>query len=84
MSNVHFLGEGEGSRNMANKGRLTEFDDLPYENLANAIILQATKDYRDAKRKHDQQEISFITKFFRSQWFTQLTKVDPEYILERL
>ena len=23
----------------------------PYENLANAIILQAVKDYRDARRK---------------------------------
>ena len=53
----------------------------PYENLANAIVLQAVKDYRltDDEREHKE-----IERFFRSGWFGVLSKVDPEYLIRQL
>ena len=48
----------------------------PYENLAQAIILQAVKDYR---LTDDECE-----RFFRSGWFGVLSKVDPEYLIKKL
>ncbi len=53
----------------------------PYENLANAIILQAVKDYRLNDREPELQEIE---RFFRSGWFGVLSKVDPEYLIRQL
>lgn len=53
----------------------------PYENLANAIILQAVKDYR---LTDDEQELQEIERFFRSGWFSVLSKVDPEYLIKEL
>ena len=49
----------------------------PYENLANAVILQAVRDYRTALRalrmnprnKAAQTEKESIERFFRSQWY---------------
>ena len=53
----------------------------PYEELANAIILQAVKDYR---LTDDEQELQEIERFFRSGWFGVLSKVDPEYLIKKL
>ena len=53
----------------------------PYENLANAIILQVVKDYR---LTDDEQEFQEIERFFRSGWFGVLSKVDPEYLIRQL
>ncbi|MBO6270118.1 MAG: hypothetical protein II008_19500 [Oscillospiraceae bacterium] len=53
----------------------------PYENLANAIVLQAVKDYR---LTDDEAELAEIERFFRSDWFGVLTDVDPEYLIRRL
>ena len=50
----------------------------PYENLANAIVLQAVKDYR---LTDDEAELAEIERFFRSDWFGVLTDVDPEYLI---
>ncbi len=63
-----------------------------YEKLANAIILQAVKDYRAAKKKLKKQPtkkdaeimIKDTERFFRSDWFTALTNVDGEVILRKL
>ena len=53
----------------------------PYEELANAIILQAVKDYR----LHDEkQEIVSIERFFRSEWFGVLTNINPEILIAKL
>lgn len=63
-----------------------------YENLANAIILQAVKDYRMALKslkansrnraaKADKDEIE---RFFRSGWFSVLTSVDGEMLIRSL
>ena len=53
----------------------------PYENLANAIILQAVKDYR---LTDDEQQLQEIERFFRSGWFGALSKVDPEFLIKEL
>ena len=64
----------------------------PYENLANAIVLQAVKDYRDALKKlkinsnnrsalywkHD------VERFFRSNWYSYLTSIDSEWLINKL
>lgn len=53
----------------------------PYEDLAQAIILQAVKDYR---LHDDEKELASIERFFRSDWFGVLTSVDPELLIARL
>lgn len=66
----------------------------PLESLANGIIIQAAKDYRSAcvrirsprSRKKDEAERmkEECLRFFRSQWFTQLTRMEPEFLIRRL
>lgn len=64
----------------------------PYEKLANAIILQATKDYRDAKKKlaRDKNNLTANNRkaecidFFRSNWFGILTELNPEFLIKAL
>ena len=63
-----------------------------YENLANAIILQAVKDYRMALRslkanprnRTAQADKAEIERFFRSQWYSALTSVDGEMLIRSL
>lgn len=52
----------------------------PYEELANAIILQAVKDYW---LTDDERELQEIERFLRSGWFGVLSKVDPEFLIKR-
>ena len=49
--------------------------------LANAIILQAVKDYRHA---YSPQKRAEIKRFFRSEWFRALTPLDGEKIITKL
>ncbi len=64
----------------------------PYEELANAIILQAVKDYRKALRqlkRNPQYSSAIIEKeecehFFQSEWFEDLTKVDGLWLMRKL
>lgn len=60
-----------------------------YENLANAIILQAVKDYKSAlhrleehpgnrEARHDKRALEY---FFHSQWYGVLTDLDPERLI---
>ena len=64
--------------------------ELAYRNLANAIILQAVSDYRDAlngisyNKYSPESIVKEIERFFRSEYFEILTRVNPEYILDRL
>ena len=53
----------------------------PYEELANAIVLEAVKDYR---LHDDEQELSSIERFFRSVWFSTLTSINPEMLISKL
>lgn len=60
-----------------------------YERLANAIVIQAVNDYRSALKlakrnpsaEHDVKELE---RFFRSEWYSVLTGVETEYLIEKL
>ena len=64
----------------------------PYERPANAIILQAVKDYRVAlkrikanpKNRTALDEALTIEKFFRGPLYSVLTSVDPEFLISKL
>jgi hypothetical protein len=71
----------------ANRSKAVKGD--PYENLANAIILQAVSDYRAALRRYRRhgrpdRELEDCERFFRSQWFGCLTGVDGEYLIRKI
>ena len=51
------------------------------ELLANAIILQAVKDFRHTYSPQTRAEIK---RFFRSEWFRALTRLDGEKIITKL
>lgn len=57
-----------------------------FENLANAIILQAVKDYRDALNELQKARAMMddCEKFFRSSWYQTLTSVDGEMLIQKL
>ena len=61
-----------------------------YHDLANAIILQAVEDYRDALNgksynyKPPEYIVKSVEKFFRSNYFKILTNVSGEYLIEQL
>lgn len=63
-----------------------------YEALANAIVLQAANDYREVSRilaEHPNDRSArckktHLLRFFRSEWFGTLTKIEPEYLIRRL
>lgn len=77
-------------RNVRSAARVAVNENLDcYENLANAIILQAVKDYKKALRqlegnsrnqeaRHDKARLE---KFFCSQWYGILTDLDPERLM---
>lgn len=56
----------------------------PYEELANAIILKAVKDYRSSSRRRAKGRKSSSAqymqeeclRFFRGEWFTVLTDIN--------
>lgn len=65
----------------------------PYENLANAIIIQACKDFRRAYKRYLRRyrssdkpdaELLELESFFRSDWYKTLTSVDGEYLMDRI
>ena len=66
--------------------------DEGWKNLANAIILQAVKDFRPAYRrlrrhpedKLAQDTVREITKFFCSDYFCALTDLDGPALLQRI
>ena len=63
-----------------------------WQDLANAIIIQAVKDHRRAQRvlKAHQRHIAAkkikdeTESFFRSDWYRALTNVDGEVLIKRL
>lgn len=64
----------------------------PYRELAQAIIVQAVKDYRKALcdlKKNSKYEPARMVKaeceqFFRSKWFSLLTELDGEALMNAL
>ncbi len=57
----------------------------PLELLANGIVEQAVSDYRRLWnfQKTDYAKRELI-EFFYSKWFALLTKIDPDWLIERL
>ena len=63
-----------------------------YEAIANAIILQAVKDYRmalkslkaNSRNMTAQADKAEIEQFFRSQWYSALTDVNGEMLIRSL
>ncbi len=64
----------------------------PWLNLANAIVIQAAKEYRSAlrrlRRKPDnaaaKADADEIERFFRSGWYECLTTVPGELLIKKL
>ncbi|MCR5844830.1 MAG: hypothetical protein K6G66_12880 [Oscillospiraceae bacterium] len=63
-----------------------------YEELANAVIIQAAKDFTAAYKRmkrfpndtRAQDEVREITKFFCSQWFEVLSDADGPTLLRKI
>ena len=64
----------------------------PYENMANAIVITAAKDYRDAlqslsrnknnnKVKRMKEEVE---RFFNSDWYSVLTDLDGAFLMRKI
>ena len=53
----------------------------PYEELANAIVLRAVKDYRMAKSPDQKKKLE---EFFLSDWYKVLTSLDGAMLLQKL
>ena len=76
------------ARRLLNGGKIM----TGYQALANAIIAQAARDYRTAlriqKRHPDSRaalsEIRRLERFFRSNWYSVLTNLNPEYLIAML
>ncbi len=70
----------------------TNSDIDPCERLANAIILQAVKDYRDACKKLARGKTNHAAevvkeecrRFFLSDWFSVLTNIDGAMLVRKL
>jgi hypothetical protein len=67
-------------------------DKEAWENLANAIVLSAVKDYKRAllhlKRNPDSESakraVEREEQFFYSSWFEVLTNLDPSYLFRKM
>ena len=63
-----------------------------WEDLANAIIISAVKDYANAYRRvlrhpdnvSNQEEVKELERFFFGEWYAKLTDLDPHYLLDRI
>ena len=53
----------------------------PWQELANAVVLQAVEDFRMSE---DPQDLEALEQFFLSPWFGALTSLDPEYLITEL
>ena len=63
-----------------------------YTDLANAIIIQAAKDYRNALKtlkRYPRYEpakavVAEVEEFFRSEWYRTLTSVDADMLMTKI
>ena len=63
-----------------------------YENLANAIVLSAVRDYKrellHLKRNPDSESakraVAREEKFFYGPWYEMLTNLDPSYLIRKM
>lgn len=66
------------------KDEKKELMDENFRDLANAIVLQAVADYRDAILYNDPKIERRCERFFRSQWCNLLTRVRRDYLAEKI
>ena len=65
-------------------------EEMCYRDLANAIVLQAVEDYRNAlngrsyNRYSPDRVIIELENFFHSEYYQTLTKVNGDYLIELL
>ena len=65
--------------------RLNYTDDAaPWQNLANAIVQQAARDYAQAIVDNDEGMTSSCERFFSGGWCTQLTSLDGVLIMHQV
>ena len=64
--------------------RIVSDDGNGWEMLAAAIIRQAIDDYRIAILVRDDITIRRINKFFRSKYFSNISTLDPEWLIKEL
>ena len=72
---------------MSGKGAilLGKFNDYNYKKLADAIVGQAVIDYCCAGGGVRGRRIKkSVKKFIKSGWFTELTEIDPDFLIERM
>ena len=63
-----------------------------YENLANAIVITAAKDYRDAlrsltrnkKNNNAKRMKEEVERFFNSDWYSVLTDLDGAFLMRKI
>ena len=63
-----------------------------YTDLANAIVIQAAKDYRKALKtlkRYPRYEpakavVAEVEEFFRSEWYRTLTSVDADMLMTKI
>ena len=58
--------------------------DKAYKNLANAIVLRAVEDYREAILYNDNKTIEECERFFKSKWCAFLAGMDGKHLAEKL
>lgn len=56
-------------------------NDIGYEMLAVAIVVQAYDDYKKALKRKDRREIKSIERFFYSDFYSLLTSIEPSYLI---
>ena len=56
-------------------------NDIGYEMLAVAIVVQAYDDYKQALKRKDRREIKSIERFFYSDFYSLLTSIEPSYLI---
>ena len=67
-----------------------EMNQRGLEDLSNAIVLQAVKDYRSAlsgcsvNGRDSKSVIVECERFFQSEWFNSLTKIDCNYLMKNI
>lgn len=58
------------------------FNDEVLQDLANAVVITAIKDYAHALKRRQNKQAEELEEFFYSQDFEMFSDVDPEFIIE--
>lgn len=62
----------------------TSLQGVGYELLATAIIEKACDDYKIAVLVQDERQARSIERFFRSKYFTNISRINPQWLIVHL